>query len=504
MASDPAEPRAAASRLPVRPIVIGLLLLAGVELRVHDALVADVSRGYDWWGHLDRIHFDLVRGRSPSPAEFQEGWEYNQPPLYYRLTAHSLGVADAALGIHLDGFRELRPEPPKRPGRPSRVFYDLVIPGEEGPRSIGGGGIHRPYLAYLGLQSVAFSLLGVACVGLVARRLSETDEGELPWACALGALFLPVSISISHAPGNAALGQAFSAAAIVVFAWADRSPRPVASSIALGAVLGLALLCRLTALSIVLACACLLALPALRASTPERRRDARLRLGLTLGVFGGLAAIRIVPQWLHFGTPLPTWDGPWWPEMDALRTLFAPGVRNLGDFLAVSPSTLWTPYVAPEGFLLAGTPPPNVHHVWDWLYTSLWYPPEVGKVLPPPPSPWGARACVIGGLVPTAVTLVGALEARERYRDGDRSTRRLLGLLGAHAAIHLAVTVRVIVYVPVLIQVHSRHLLAITAPGAVLFGLGLQGIARRSPALGAGAAAACAAYALVVCAVYRL
>jgi len=409
------------------------LLGAGTLLRAWNLFHYPVGMGFDAKGNWDYISLLIADWRLPAPGE---SWSTAHPPLFYAL--------GAAIGRLLEGAR--------------------------------GVTITRTVVALS-------SLFGLAAIAAVAAYLRGRAPGEGRRALLAAALllFLPV-----HVYTSAMLSEEILVTALVSFALvglvremglpvAERSQqlRPAL----LGAVAGLGLLTKLSALLPIAAGAV-----ALFAEGPRRGFRPALRSALA---FGGTAAL--LGGWFYLrNLAVYGYLYPHGLPIHALMFDMPPGSRTLIDYV----------HFPLEAFGAAqASDPPLLHSVWGSLWVSLWFDSH-RHFLPLRATGLeaAARVLLVLGLVPAAAFGVGLVRgARRALYEGSGPDRLLVGTTALLLAGFVAFTWRN----PWFVTVKSSFLLGLSAPYAIYASEALDGWMRagrwRMRALGTALALLCAA-----------
>ncbi len=270
----------------------------------------------------------------------------HHPPLYYGLLAAVMvaaGQDDVVFGPRLnEAFGA-----PAEPGAGLKFVHEARE--------------HR-LLRALRLVSV---LLGAVTIWLV-HRLGRRCCPDAPRVADLAALLvacLPMWSSLHGALNSDVLAATLSAATVYALVTALQAPRPTtAGGVALGALLGLALLTKLTAMFLVaLAAAAAAALWRRGASTGERAARPLLAAALTaLAVCGWL----FIRNWLLYEDPLAmrAHDAAFTPLPDELRWAYFFGAAPWPDGVPSFLPTVFTSLFGRFGWF--AVPP---HAVWPWV-----------------------------------------------------------------------------------------------------------------------------------------
>jgi hypothetical protein len=394
-----------ATRRPRRWILVtALLFLAALAQRAWNLVRYPIGMGFDADGNWDYIALLLADWRLPAPGE---GWSMAHPPFFY------------ALGAFL--------------GRAM---------GETGMEEVGRATI------------AASSLLGLAAIGALAHGIRRTlggDERRVAIATAL-LLFLPVHVYTSAMLGEEILTTAlvtFSVVGLMAeFGRADSERSDLLRPALFGAVAGLALLTKMSAvLAVAASCVVLLA--------EGPRRGWTKALGSTLSF--GLAA-SVVGGWFYLHN-LATY-GYLYPHglpVHALMFEMPPGVRSLSDYLRI-PAAAFGPAQASDADLL--------HSVWGSLWASIWF--DTHRAFVPLHPTKGLRAAahllLVLGLVPAAAFVTGLVRgARRAVVEASGPDRLLVALTAALLAGFVAFTWQN----PWFASIKGGYLLGLSAPYAV-------------------------------------
>jgi hypothetical protein len=431
----------------------------------------DGAWGFDSEGHLDYLRAVLEQGRLPLA---DEGWEMYQPPLYYLAAAAILRSAGhtrvdaAAIGLLrafgwcafvvqsaclLGSLRLLFPGSPRRwlggfclgIFLPAQIYLLQYVTNEGWAAALSSAAL------YLCLRCLRRLELGLGC-----GRQSLPDDGSA--ATASGASFR--ASSLSPLPSHAATASGASL----------RAPTPSPPSplpfLGLGAVLGLAMLTKFSALVTVAAVAAVLAGRLVRRRLRSPGVYVRTLGAMLLGCLltCGWHYARVAA---HFHRLLVgNWDRAsgfaWWQN---------PGYRNRLDLLRWGES-LRAPLLA------------AFHSIPDALYSTLWGDGLLGGSGSPavrPPWNYGLMAAgYLLALLPTVALAVGAGAALGRLARRPRAEVLLLaGTLGATVLAVLAMSLRVASYA----QPKAFYALSAMVPLCAFGGWGLDLMA------GAGAGA---------------
>lgn len=414
-------------------VALALVFGVGAVLRVWNLLHYPVYMGFDANGNWDYIALLISDWRLPGP---DEGWSTAHPPLFYAL--------GATLGRLLGGA--------------------------------GKGTIATTVVA-------VSSLLGLAAIASIARYARGGDDARRGVVAAALLLFLPAHVYMSTMLSEEILVTALVSFALIDLARELGRPESERSSLVcpalLGAVAGLGLLTKLSAvLPIVAGCAVLLA--------EGPRRGWPRALGSTLA-FGGAAAL--LGGWFYLHSLAS--HGYLYPHGLSVHSMMfdmPPGSRTLIDYLYV-PLAAFGPAQASDA--------PLLHSVWGSFWVSLWFDSH-RHFLPLRAPGLGAAAHVllVLGLVPAAAFAVGLLRGARRALEGSGPDRLLVGTTVLLLAGFVAFTWRN----PWFVTVKASFLLGLSAPYAVYASETLAGWMRagrrRERTLAAVLALSCAASAV--------
>lgn len=376
--------------------------------------------GFDYDTHGEYVQYILDRGSLPLA---DEGWEMFQPPLYYLVAA-----AVTKLGGH------------------ARVDADAV----QALRWIG-------FLA--GALQVAFVVASL--------KLLFPDRPSRAIAGFVIVTFLPVQLYLYQYVTNEGLAAMLvSAAVYLTLRILARDDATFRSHALLGAVLGLAMLTKFSALIAVVAVGAVLAGRHFVRGAAGPRTIFRTIGALVLAclLVCGWHFLRVA---IRFGNPFITaWDPAtgfaWWQD---------PGYRVAGDYWRFGASLVQPVYGA-------------AHSVPDGIYSTLWADGLVGgqSALAPWP-PWNYDAMSAGGLLailPTLALLAGFVAALVRLvREPRADWFLLVALFFLTGFAIVLVTLEVPAYAHAKAFFGSAALVPLCAVAA----LGLDVLAARSRAL---------------------
>jgi hypothetical protein len=403
--------------LPPSPGTVRFLLLAAwALLGTNNLLRGTRMTGFDVDAHMEYTSYILFNHRLPLASE---GSQMFQAPLHYLLSAGVL-AALPRLGIHADFYLVL-----------------LVLP-----------------LVY-----------GLLLVEVTYRCLREFLPGEetLQSVGLLVGGLLPMNLYMCQSMGNEPLAALLVAVLLLLAVRELRRGREVPKGVValLGAVAGLAVLAKVTAVLLVPP---LLALLLLHPGKGAKGRRFRVAPALLF-----LAVAAVVSGWYfarnveHFGKPFV---GGWDPARGIAWWQF-PGYRLAGDFLSFGES-LRQPVFS------------SVHGLPDAFYSSMWgdgYLSGATTFADPPEWNLTLLAAAVGlSVVPAAAVLAGfSVLASRALREGDGPS----AFLSAVAALFLAALVHLYATVPVYSQGKASYTMGLTPAYAVAAALGAGIVLRR-------------------------
>lgn len=382
---------------------------AAVGVRAWNALTGPLLWGYDAAGHLSYV-FYLDRYAALPWAD--QGWSYFHPPLHY------------VFGWLLAQFGNA----------------DVLLRG----------------YALLG-SAASLAMAGFAAI---LTRAASPERPWLPLLAFTAVAFLPVHLYVGPMSGNELSCAFFGAAALTaLIANERRSPAALRGDVAVGCLVGLALLTKFTGalfLAGVVGAIALRPLSSVGGAVEWRR--AALRIVVVSAVAGLLAAPFYVRNQMRYGTPFAmSRDHALVAQVESAQ---APGERSWRDFVNLSPRLFVDPRPAA---------PHLVHSVWGTAYVNTWI--DTRALWNRLPDPAGERlrrariAMLLLGLPLTAMALFGALLS---VRDVVRGRRRELAIpLLVWAVLTLAAFAVFAVRVPRISALKASYLLGLSLPYGV-------------------------------------
>ena len=420
--------------------VLFCLFAAASVLRVHNAWVTPPLAGFDSPYHAAYIGIIHLEGRWPLS---QESWSTFHPPLYYALSALLWSALPDRLGPHAVLFAL----------RMLNVAAGLAV----------GWAVHRSArLLFPQRPRVALYATGVA-------------------------LFLPMLIGPSSTIGNEMLTAALCALAVPLWLRCLEEPESRWRALALGAVLGLAVLSKLNATAVVAAAGLVLIARAVQIHGP---RLPALEIPALVGV------VTLLVSGVYFARNLTYYGKPFLTEVALSAQVMQPSgygsSREIGAYLRLTPDLLLDP---------TDRSPRATGAVWPTTFASVWF--DIHGSVIRVQSPWGlcfARILFGFGAVITALCLLGFTLMLAR-----RATPAVP--LGAAAMFALAL-ISLASYVAFTRQVATFSTLKGTmlAPSLTAFaiaaGLGADWVARRGRRVGRALAVFGASFVLAVGAIF--
>jgi Flp pilus assembly protein TadD len=437
---------------------------AGIAIRVSNASLFPLMRGYDAFAHFGYVWFLAAEGRLPAPTA---GWQFFQPPAFYLYTLafwQGLESIDPIVRLRL---------------ATGLVAAATVLP------------------AWVAMRAASRSLGGSRVAGFAAAAFT---------------LFLPVHLYSAGFLGNEAFCAVLSSLVLALALAALERPTML-RCVLLGVVAGAAMLAKFTAVVVAAAALGALALDALRRREPAAS-DGRGSLAAGAARVAVAAASMLVVCGWFYGRNVAEYGNPFQMSREKLflshiEDTQLQGRRTFAEYVLFDPLILYRPQW-PRGLSLDGTRPEGSEpsalreSVPTGLYANTWFDGFGGFVLPRVTESELARRAgqllLTLGLVPTALVLVGLAAglvrlAREGWDDG------IVVMLLATLAM-AAVVVQGTRTVPTHAAVKATYLLPVSVAFAFWFALGFDALVRRAPAAARVAAAACVLLAVASAAVF--
>jgi len=439
-----------------RTVAWGMVAVA-VVVYVNNVIVLPSLRAPDGFGHFVYIWYLAATGSVPAATE---GWSFFHPPLYYAFMA---------------SIWKLLP------------FVDPVIRLKIGTGIIAFCGIAQAGIAYL----------------LVKRALPDNRFAQL---LAIGImLFLPLQVFSAGYLGNERLNAVFCGTSLLALIWL--LDRPVLSRAAVfGAILGLAMLVKFTALAIVAGSFATIFFSFLFKREYLPGLKVLIVVGVTMLSVCGWFYVRNV---VRYGTPIQmSRETEMVQRVEHYQTK---GKRSLLEYVLFDPLIITSPQW-PRGIPIYGTLGPKVvrsslrESVWTGVYTNAWFDGIGGQVLPimrlNPMVLHSGQIILALALVPTILVLIGiGATIRKLWREGWND------LHGGMLIIFVAM-MTVFVYGTKMVVLHAAVKATYLTPISVIFAFwlanGFDVVSKRNPGAARGVVAVCSALAVISVSVFSL
>jgi hypothetical protein len=376
--------------------------------------------GYDAKFHVEYIWYIVDHHALPLASD---GFSMYHPPLFYGLAAGLISAFDPTRGTLAE-----------------QAVLKLI-----------------PFLCGLGMVWVTYGVM---------RRIFPRDPRPTFFAVTFAGL-LPVNVYMSAYVSNEPLLALLIGAALLVAAPLLLGPEKSAGRLVLlGAILGLALMTKYTALIAVPVIAFFLGFELWLAEGVRLRRAAAISASVLVGaiLIGGWVYVR---NWIYFGDPL-IWNLdvpgglPWWQP---------PGFRTLDYYLGFGES-LRHPFFS------------LFHSFWDAYYSTTWgdgAPPSIYHLAERHPY-WNYDAMLVGYLLAlpaTALVGIGVLKVTEEALKGeDRRRRSFFTLVAALVFAIFFSIVSLSVRFPFWGALRAPYALAAVVPVAICAGIGTASVDR--------------------------
>jgi len=396
----------------VRWLMVGALGL----LAANNISKVPLHVGFDVQGHYDYISYITNKGRIPLATE---GWQMFQSPLYYLLSA--------ALQLMLSNLFSAE----------TVAFILRVIPL--------ASGVLQVELAYRAVRYVFPERADLQMMGTMIGGL------------------LPMNLYISQVVGNEPLAGVLSAGVIVMglgLLYSVTSPIPRRKVVLLGAVLGLAVLTKVTAAVLIPITLIVLIYVMIRRETPVKLVvGAVLSVLIIVIVVSGWYYLR---NWIELGRPfVGGWDPVrqivWWQD---------PGYRTISDFVSFGRSLSQPVFSAIFGF-------------WDAVYSTFWLDGFLSSIISyKHRPPWNYRFMLSGALLsllPAMGILFGFVRA-VAMRKGTRPGQ----LMSAYCiALFYSVLLSLYLAVPIYSTAKATYTVGLIPCYAILSVTGLDILAKN-------------------------
>jgi hypothetical protein len=297
-------------------IALVVAAIAGLAIRLNNALVYPIDMGYDALGNWAYIELLLDSWRLPAP---DQGWSTAHPPLFYYMAALVSHAVSGVVGVM---------------SKPSSVQAIRLV-------------------------TAASGLFGVWLAVHLVRRADPDNARRAFFAGAL-LLFLPVHIYMSAMLSEEILVTALISAAVTGVAL-DSLPRGGSNhalwrAAGFGVLAGLALLTKLSGLLVIGVGVVAYCVDGMRGEDRPGGLRRALAFGMSAAVVGGWI---YVWNWTQYGFLYPHGL-----EVHSIMFTMPPGDRTLVDYLWVP----WQTFIEPD--LLS---PSLLHSVWGSTYITVWF-----------------------------------------------------------------------------------------------------------------------------------
>ncbi len=406
------EGRLAPSRL--RWLMLGLF----AALCLHNFLRLPPWIGFDVPGHLSYIAYLLQHHRLPLATE---GWQMFESPLFY------------VLGALVELAARLVVSPKTAEG-----LVRLI------PMACGAGMIELAYRT---------------------GRLLFPGRPALQRIAAVAGGLLPMNVYMSQYVGNEPLEGLLAAWALFLglrLLLKEENPPSLSECLALGGVLGLALLAKVTAVLLVAPLTVLVLWASFQREAPPRR--ALGAAGAMLAACGAVSGWYYLRNWIELGRPfVGNWEtvaGPaWWQD---------PGYRMAGDLFRFGHALLHPVYASGYGF-------------WDGLYASLWLDASLGSATARPSGPfWQPELLPAMALLAIPMSLLILWGVARSFGTGERPAHRGLRFLLACGLLYLGAMIALSIEVPAYAAAKATYALALAPVLGALAAYGAEPLAGKS------------------------
>jgi len=333
-------------------VVRWLLLAAWAALAANNIGKLPVHIGFDVKQHMSYVKYVAEHWRIPLA---NEGWQMFQSPLYYVISAPIYALA-------------------------SRCFSEAGVAA---------------------LLRIVPLLCGMAQIEICYRavRYVYPNRNDLQILGTIFGALLPMNVYIAQYVGNEPLAGCLTGGVVVLALRLIHAPpqaHPARLLLALGVLLGLALLAKVTAVLLAPPLAAVIGYAYFSQRPPRERvfRRALTALALVFGVAAVICGWYYLRNWFELGRPfIGGWDQArriaWWQD---------PGYRTWGQYLGFGEAMRYPVFCGVAG-------------VWDGLYSTFWLDGFLsGVVRFPARPPWNYGFMLSGawlGLLPTVALAMG-------------------------------------------------------------------------------------------------
>jgi hypothetical protein len=394
-----------------------VLIAAWAVLAVHNFTSLSLDYGFDRTGHVAYVEYLSQHHRVPLATE---GWQMFQSPLYYVV---------AAL-VHAGG---------------TMIFDDATAWRIVLLFSVVAVGIQVQFI-FWALKAVFPTRQSVQCLGLLVAGL------------------MPMGLYMSQLVGNEPLAGLFGAGAVTLTIVGHQDPQRMirqGHQVAIGLLLGLAVLTKVSAVLLFPPISMAIILAARRAvNSGSRIAFSLLRFFATVVVVSGWYYLR---NWYLLGKPfIGGWDAArgidWWQD---------PGYRTLGQFTSFGEALCHPVYAVYAGF-------------WDSLYSTMWLDGSLsGKVSIDNLPPWNHEFMLAGAwlaLLPTVAILVGVVAA---FLPSRRTGQSAVIFSVSCVATYVVAMLYLFLHVPIYSTAKASYTLALLPCYGVLAAAGFEIMVRN-------------------------
>jgi hypothetical protein len=393
-----------------------VVLAAWFALAVNNFSSLPANLGYDLSGHVDYIRFVAERGRLPLASD---GYQMFQAPLYYMISA----ALDRLLSLVVPGDRAL-------------IWLRWV-----------------PLLCGMAQVEICFS---------AGRCVFPGREDLQTLAVVIGGL-LPMNLYMSQVLSNEPLYGVLSAVVFLLCWQCLKNPEFAQQSgwqWGLGAILGLAMLTKVSAALLWPLVAVVLAL----ANWPRGWKPT-LTAGLRcFGIAAVLCGWFYVRNWLHFGQ---AFIGGWSP-VTGIRWWQDPGYRTPLQMASFGQSLLRPIHSA-------------FYSIWDGFYSTLWLDGNLSSMDSwESRPPWNETLMLAAPWPALLLTLALGAGMLSALRCRDVVRRKSLRLAGGMLLVLLAAFAVLCLKVPAYSQAKASYTLGLTPAYAILCAAGLDLLPKKT------------------------
>jgi len=387
------------SKLDIAGSLRWMMIAAWLILAAHNFNSLSLNVGFDCTDHVKYVEFLSEHHRVPLATD---GWQMFQSPLYY-ISAAAVHATASLLVEEETAWRVVM----------LMSFLTAVAQVE---------------IAFRALKSVFPNRQDLRCLGLLVAGL------------------MPMNLYMSQVMGNEPLAAVFGAGAVTLAIVSVQNPRFICSQpvqYALGTLLGLALLTKISAVLLALPIGVAIGFTLLRVG--NSLTSLLFCLARVFGTSILISGWYYGRNWILLGKPfIGGWDAArgidWWQE---------PGYRTIGHFTSFG-EALWHPiFSAYAGF-------------WDAVYSTMWVDGMLSEriginALPP----WNFSFMLAGAwlaLLPTAAISLGTVVA---FLPSRRARQPALILAASCVGVYVAAMLYLYLQVPIYSTAKASYTLAL-------------------------------------------